>query len=141
MIWITPLIEINEQEIQFEFLRSPGPGGQNVNKVATSARLRFNIRASKSLPLDVRERLMHIAGKKVNSQGILIINARRFRTQRRNREDAILRLTSLIRKAAYKPVKRKKTNIPRSLKEQLLNIKRKKSRIKELRRHVNPYGE
>ena len=103
MINITRNIRIDEGEIQQEFIRSSGPGGQNVNKVATAVQLRFNVANSPSLPDDVRIRLIRLTGRRISEDGIMIIDARRFRTQERNRKDAIGRLVGLIRKAVEKP--------------------------------------
>ena len=103
MIRVTPTISINENEIQEHFIRASGPGGQNVNKVATAVQLRFNVAGSPSLPRDVRERLVRVAGRRMTEGGILIIEARRFRTQEQNRQDALERLIRLIQKAAERP--------------------------------------
>lgn len=136
MIYITHNISIDESEIQEEFIRSSGPGGQNVNKLATAVQLRFDAVNSPSLPDDVRQRLIRLAGKRITEAGILIISARRFRTQERNRQDAINRLVELIRKAAAKPKLRRKTKPPLALKEQRLESKRRRSKLKQMRQAV-----
>ncbi len=104
MIEITPAVWLDERELEYNFIRSTGPGGQNVNKVATAVQLRFNVGISPSLPMDVRERLYRLAGKRISSEGILIIEARQYRSQERNRQAALARLVRLIRQAA-EPVK------------------------------------
>lgn len=109
MIQITPTIAIHESEIQLEFRRASKPGGQKVDKVATAVQLRFEVANSPSLPDDVRERLVHLAGRRITQDGVLIIKAERFRTQDRNREDAIERLIKLIRKATVQPKARRRT--------------------------------
>ena len=141
MIQITPALAIDENEIKMEFIRSSGPGGQNVNKVATAVQLRFDAARSPSLPDEVRERLIRLAGKKVTAEGILIINARRYRTQERNRQDAIDRLVALIRKATIKPKRRRKTKPTLASKQRRRENKRRKSEIKRLRRPVSPTDE
>src|SRR5690242_15347968 len=103
MISITPTLSINEDELHEEFVRAAGPGGQNVNKVATAVQLTFDVKHSPSLPDDVRQRLTHLAGRRLTADGILIITARRFRTQVQNRQDALHQLTDLIWRAAQKP--------------------------------------
>ena len=137
MIHITRNIRIDEGEIQHEFIRSSGPGGQNVNKVATAVQLRFDVANSPSLPDDVRIRLTRLAGRRISEDGILIINARRFRTQERNRKDAIGRLVGLIRKAAEKPKTRLKTRPTLTSKRRRLQAKRRHSEIKRMRRAVS----
>ena len=136
MICITPDISIREAEIKLDFIRSSGPGGQNVNKVATAVQLRFDVFCSPSLPEDVRRRLVRIAGKRVSKEGVLLIDARRFRTQERNRQDAMERLVQWIRRAAEKPKKRIKTRPTSSSRERRLEGKRQRSDTKRLRRPV-----
>ncbi|MEA1949615.1 MAG: alternative ribosome rescue aminoacyl-tRNA hydrolase ArfB [Thermodesulfobacteriota bacterium] len=137
MITITPTIAISENEIKLDFIRSSGPGGQNVNKVATAVQLRFDVKNSPSLPNDVRTRLVGLAGRKITEHGILIIQARRFRKQERNRQDAIDRLINLIRKASEKPKARIKTKPTRAAKKRMLAAKQHRSKIKRMRRLVS----
>ncbi len=136
MIIVTSHISIHENELRFEFIRSSGPGGQNVNKVATAVQLRFDVRNSPSLPEDVRERLIDIAGKKITEEGILILDARRHRTQERNRQDAVNRLIELIRKATEKPKNRIKTRPSHASEKRRLNSKRHRSNLKKSRKPV-----
>lgn len=134
MIEITENISIHENELQFDFVLSSGPGGQNVNKVATTVQLRFDVNKSTSLPDDVRERLLKLAGRRITDEGILIIQARRFRSQQQNREDAINRFIELIRRAAIKPKRRIPTRPSLAAKQRRLAEKRKRGRIKKNRR-------
>jgi ribosome-associated protein len=137
MIKINSKLKIDENECKVKFIRASGPGGQNVNKVATAVQLRFNVRANRSLPEDVRESLMKVAGNRLNDKGELIIVAKRFRTQERNRQDAIDRLVKLIQKAAIKKTPRKKTKVPAAAKKRRLEQKKIRGKTKILRRSVD----
>ncbi|HKG55065.1 MAG TPA: alternative ribosome rescue aminoacyl-tRNA hydrolase ArfB [Anaerolineales bacterium] len=132
MLEITPSLQIDERDLQIEFVRASGPGGQNVNKVATAVQLRFDVRTS-SLAEEVKERLMHLAGKRITGEGVLLIEAKRFRTQEQNREDAIQRFVELVRKSLVKPKPRRKTKPTASSKEERLKEKKRKGEIKKLR--------
>ena len=140
MIQITPAIAIDENEIREEFIRASGPGGQNVNKVNTAVQLRFDVTHSPSLPEDVRKRLISLARGYITGQGVLIIDARRFRTQAANRQDAINRLIELIRKAAQKPRIRYKTKPTLASKRRRLENKSHHAMTKQLRRSEAPDG-
>jgi len=133
MLHITRNIAINENEITFSFIRSSGPGGQNVNKVATAVQIRFDIKNSLSLPEAVKKRLIRLGGSRVTDDGVLNITAQRFRTQERNRIDGLERLTALIRKAATPPKPRRKTRPPKKSIENRIQNKKYRSRIKKLR--------
>ncbi len=133
MLEITPSLYVDERELTFEFVRASGPGGQNVNKVATAVQLRFDAARSPSLPEPVRARLLKLAGKRVKADGVLIIEARRYRSQEQNRFDAIQRFTELVRKASTEPKPRKKTKPTRAAKEERLKKKRKRGEVKKLR--------
>ena len=141
MIQITSSIAIDESEIQEEFIRSSGPGGQNVNKVATTVQLRFDVANSPSIPDEVRERLISLARSRITEDGVLIINARRFRTQGRNRQDAIERLAELIRRAAEKPRSRRKTRPTLTSKMRRLDGKHYRTEKKNLRQRIQSPGE
>lgn len=132
MIQITPSLYIDEKELQFEYIRASGPGGQNVNKVATAVQLRFDVNAS-SLPADIKQRLRKLAGKKMTNDGILLLEAKRYRTQEQNREDAIRRLTTILRKASVKPKKRVKTKPTKASREKRLKEKKQRGAIKKAR--------
>jgi len=136
MIKITPDLWLDENELQMDFIRASGPGGQNVNKVATGVQLHFDVSASSSLNEYVRQRLIFIGGKRITEKGILIIEARRFRTQAANRQDAIERLCQLLKETAQKPLARHKTRPTLSSKEQRLKTKHHRSRVKFLRGSV-----
>jgi ribosome-associated protein len=139
VIQITPTIAIDETEIETSYVQASGPGGQNVNKVATAVQLRFDVAHSPSLLDDVRQRLIKLAGKRVNKEGVLVIDARQYRTQERNREDALQRLAGLIREAEKKPVRRRKTRPSRRARMRRLEAKKKRGQIKRLRRR--PYSD
>jgi len=141
MIHITSTIAIDESEIQEYFIRASGPGGQNVNKVATAVQLRFDVANSRSLPEEVRIRLISLAGNRITEDGILIIDARRFRTQGQNREDATDRLVQLIRNAAQRPTIRRKTRPTLASKIRRLESKRRGAESKRLRGPAHPCNE
>jgi len=132
MLEITPDFQIDENELQIDFTRASGPGGQNVNKVATAVQLRFNVRDS-LLSAEAKERLTHLAGKRITSEGMLLIEAKRFRTQEQNREDALQRFVELVRKSFEKPKARRKTKPTKASKEARLKEKKRKGEIKRLR--------
>ncbi len=136
MIRITPSIAIDETEVQFQFVTSSGPGGQNVNRVATAAQLRFDAASSPSLTDEVRQRLASVAGRRMTGDGVLIIKAQRFRSQEQNREDAINRLVALLQKAAEAPRRRRATRPTRASKERRLESKKRRSETKRLRAPV-----
>jgi len=136
MIQISPSISIPESELTVEFVRSSGPGGQNVNKVETTVQLRFDIKGSPSLPEEVKKRLTSLAGHRVTSDGILMVTARRFRHQARNREDAMERFIHLVQRATLPPKERRKTRPTKASKERRLQEKRRSARIKSLRRDL-----
>ena len=137
MIRITRNIAIDESEIEEEFVRASGPGVQNVNKVATAVMLRFNAAGSPSLPDDVRERLRRVAGKRMTRDGVIVIHARRYRTQERNRRDALDRLVTLIRRATERPKPRRRTKPTGASREKRLQTKRRRSEAKRRRRRVS----
>ena len=141
MIHITHNITIDESEIQENFVRASGPGGQNVNKVASTVQLRFDVANSRSLPEEVRKRLISLAGNRITEDGILIIDARRFRTQGRNREDATDRLVELIRNAAQRPIIRRRTRPTLASKIRRLESKRRSAKSKCIRGPVSPDNE
>ncbi len=130
---VTDSISIDDSELDEDFVRSSGPGGQNVNKLSTAVQLRFNVRRSPSLPNDVALRLMRLAGSRLTKDGVLIITAQSHRTQERNRQDARDRLIELIRQAAVVPVKRRKTKPTKASKEKRIESKKRRGNIKGMR--------
>lgn len=134
MLQITPTLSIAENELEIHFIRASGPGGQNVNKVATVVHLRFDVKNSPSLSDDIKTRLSRLAGSKMNREGILLIEAKRFRTQERNRADAESRLIALVRKAAVKPRTRRPTRPSPSSQVKRLETKKRRGSIKRIRK-------
>lgn len=137
MIRISTGLSIDEKELAFDYVRSSGPGGQNINKVSTAVQLRFNVIQSKSLPDDVKKRFSAIFGNRVTEKGEIVIEAKRFRTQAKNREDAIQRLIVLLQKAAAKPKNRRKTKPSVSASAARVNSKKRRGDIKRTRSY-NP---
>jgi len=137
MIQVTPDIAISEDEIQVQFIRASGPGGQHVNKTATAVQLRFDIKNSLSLPADVRERLLRFPDRRITADGVLIITARRFRSQDQNRRDAFQRLVDLVHKSALKPERRRKTKPSRAAVKRRLEHKRRQGVKKGMRRQIS----
>ncbi|HMK70461.1 MAG TPA: alternative ribosome rescue aminoacyl-tRNA hydrolase ArfB [Xanthobacteraceae bacterium] len=134
MIRVTAEIGIDEREIEESFVRASGPGGQNVQKVATAVQLRFDVRHSPSLTDEVRARLEKLAGARLTRDGVLVIIAQRHRTQARNREDALERLIDLIRRAAIAPLKRRPTKPTRAARERRIEAKKRRAGLKRQRR-------
>jgi len=133
MLRVTDSISLDESELSESFVRSSGPGGQNVNKVSSAVQLRFDVRHSPSLPNDVAVRLMRLAGKRLTKDGVIVIIAQTHRQQERNRADARERLFDLIRQAAVRPVPRRATKVPKAQKRKRIEGKKHRGHIKSLR--------
>jgi len=125
---------LDESEVEESFIRASGPGGQNVNKVSSAVQLRFDLSRSRSLPEEVRERLARLAGRRLTRDDVIVITARRYRTQERNRQDALGRLVALIRRAAVSPTRRRPTKPSAAEKERRLEGKARRAAVKEQRR-------
>ncbi len=134
MIPVTEQLSLNEEELEWEFIRASGPGGQNVNKVSSAVQLRFNVRRSSSLPEAIKERLIRLAGRRMTQAGVLVIDARRYRSQEANRQDALQRLIALIRKASARPKTRKTTHPSAAAHAARREEKRRRALIKRYRR-------
>ncbi|MBN9051359.1 MAG: aminoacyl-tRNA hydrolase [Rhizobiales bacterium] len=137
MIRVTDDIALDESELEESFVRSSGPGGQNVNKVSSAVQLRFNVRRSPSLPNDVAIRLMQLAGKRMTKDGVLVIIAQQHRTQERNRADAQDRLLALIREAAVRPQVRRATKPTKASQKRRVEGKKIRSSVKSMRGKVS----
>lgn len=135
MLQISPSLQMDERELQFEYIRASGPGGQNVNKVATAVQLRFDITNSPSLASSIKGRLIQLAGKRVNADGVLVIEARRFRTQEANREDAIQRFLEILRRSIVPPKPRRKTKPTATSREKRLKEKKQRGEVKKIRQN------
>jgi ribosome-associated protein len=133
MIQITPTLSIDENEIQLDFIRSSGPGGQNVNKVATAVQMRFDVRNSPSLPEEVKARLESLAGSRMTTEGVLVIEAKRYRSQEQNRADALARLVALIFQASEPPKPRKRTRPSAASQAERIEEKKRRGAIKKSR--------
>ena len=133
MLRINSQISIPDDEIEVQFVRAAGPGGQNVNKVATAAQLRFDVSGSKVLTEAVKARLRRLAGRRLGGDGVIVIQARRYRTQENNRRDALARLADLIRSALVVPKPRRPTRVPRGARERRLEDKQRRAKLKQRR--------
>ncbi len=138
LIPVTATLSVSEDEIVETFVQASGPGGQNVNKVASAVQLRFDVARSPSLPDEVKTRLRRLAGRRITKDGVLVIQAQRFRSQERNRADAVQRLVALLQQAARPPARRRKTQPPAAARRQRREEKARRSRVKALRTRPAP---
>jgi ribosome-associated protein len=138
MIEITDSLSIDESELQLDYVQASGPGGQNVNKVATAAQLRFDIPHSSSLPEEVKARLARLGGKRVTQEGVLVIEAKRYRSQEKNREDALARFITLVQRALEKPKVRKRTRPTQASIEKRMEKKKQRGAVKRGRQKYIP---
>lgn len=134
MLTVTPDLVLDENELEETFVRAAGPGGQNVNKVATAVQLRFDVQHSPSLPEAIRQRLRRLVANRLTTEGVLIIEAKRFRTQEQNRQDARDRLVAILRQAVHPPKPRRATQPTRAARQKRIEQKRQRSQVKRLRR-------
>ena len=141
MLQVTDAIQLDEREIQFKFIRSPGPGGQHVNKAATAVQLRFDLAHSTSLPDHVRSRLTKLAKNRINTKGVLIISANRFRSQDLNRKDALDRLLHLIVKSTWETKPRRRTRPTLGSVKKRIESKKRRSKVKHARQSVIRVGD
>ncbi len=137
MLQVTPALAIPDEELSFTFIRASGPGGQNVNKVATAVQLRFDVKNSPSLPDEVKARMFHLTGKRTTSDGVLVIEAKRYRTQEQNRLDAEQRLAALIQKALVRPKKRRPTKPSAASQAKRIEKKKMRGDIKRQRQMID----
>ncbi len=135
------LADIDEKDLHWTYIQSSGPGGQNVNKVATAVQLRFDVAHTYSLTDEVRKRLAHIAGRRLTQDGILIIDARRYRTQDMNKQDALMRLAEILQKAHEKPKPRRKTKPTLASQQKRIAGKRRRGEVKRLRRASSTHDD
>ena len=139
MIPVTPALALDERDLEERFIRSAGPGGQNVNKVSTAVELRFRMHGHSQLPDDVRQRLATLAGRRLTLEGEIVIRADAHRTQERNRAEALERLVEMVERASHRPKPRHKTRVPRAEKQRRIDHKVRRGQVKAQR--GRPQGE